>query len=344
MRRRARRPKGEGKALRHGAQLTMPWAATRPPMTDAVAHPRRDVKPELSSRWTPQYVYTLHRVPGRLDGPPLAVRRRVLRDEESITVETPGGTTSVSSDDLSDPKRGGRACSYGSTRADFRKEPPPWGYGWDLQIEIFDHVPTIEERERWMAVRRGLSAMLAKTPRHAYLAFPSVGSRYVVEKVQLRRPENLSDFGHRLDLKFRRQRGEWQSELCCPNLYELAEQGWSSVGHQSHGTRLYLAMPPQAELDQLGREHAERVAKDAQHKREAEAFFNAIRGVVDPAAKQRSEGLAALRKLGLAEGATAADVQRVFRERAKAEHPDVGGAGDMGELVRLRDLALGAVA
>ena len=49
----------------------------------------------------------------------------------------------------------------------------------------------------------------------------------------------------------------------------------------------------------------------------------------------------ALRHFGLDETATAADVNRVYRERVKAAHPDRGGpGGDFAEMKRRRDEAL----
>jgi hypothetical protein len=324
----------------------MPWAAPPVSPRTVTARPRSGIKQEFTSRWTPRYVWTLHRVPGRLDGPPLAVRRRVLSEGDAgyMYIETPGGDASVNGDDLSSVEGGGRARTTGSSRFDCRKEPPICGffYGCDLEIDVFDHEPTEDERARWLEVRRRLSAMLKRTPKHAYLASPGEG-RYCVEKVQIRRPDGFRDFGSRYDLDVRRPRGKWCAEICAPNLYDLAEQGWSSVGSRPGGVRLYLDPPPQAELKQLWREHAERVAQDARYKREAESFFNAFRRAVDPEAQRRAEGLDALRALGLDESATAADVQSAFRKRAKTEHPDQGGSGDMAELVRIRDRALGAV-
>ena len=41
--------------------------------------------------------------------------------------------------------------------------------------------------------------------------------------------------------------------------------------------------------------------------------------------------------------ASVEDVQRAFRTRAKAEHPDQGGKGDMGHLVAVRDRTLAYV-
>lgn len=49
----------------------------------------------------------------------------------------------------------------------------------------------------------------------------------------------------------------------------------------------------------------------------------------------------ALRHFGLDEQATAADVNRVYRERVRAAHPDRGGpGGDFAEMKRMRDEAL----
>jgi hypothetical protein len=314
-------------------------------MTDAVARPRDGVEPELRSRWTPRYVWTLHRVPGRLDGPPLAVRRRVIVEEECLSVETPGGDTSVSADELSAPERGGRARSYGSHRYDERREPPPSGfYGQDLAIDIYDHPPTDEERAQWMAVRRRFSAMLAKLPRYAYLAYPAKDGLYQVPKVEIRRAETLGG-GGRFVLEYRYRGHEWASVICGPDLYDLAEQGWSSVGSRSDGVRLYLAPPPPEDLAALAAKRAEQVARDRRAQREAEDFANAFRDFSQRvrAAAAEPPGLAALRAFGLDAKATADDVRRIFRQKAKITHPDKGGSGDMGRLVELRDLALAYV-
>jgi hypothetical protein len=331
------------------AQTGMPWAPSPTPRANAIARPG-PAKANLCSRWTPRHVWTLHRVPGRIDGPPLAVRRRVLSegDENFVLIETPGGDMSVHADDLSSVASGGRARTTGSGRFDYRKEPPICGffYGCDLQIDVFDHEPTEEERARWLEVRRRFSAMLKRTPKHAYLASPGDG-RYRVEKVQIRRPEGYRDFGSRYDLDVRRPRAEWRVETCAPCLCDLAEQGWSHVGPRPDGVRLYLAPPPQAELDQFWREHAAAVELDERYKREAREFGEALGRAIARSQQQSAERNAALAELGLDADATPDEVQRAYRQRIAAEraHPDQGGDRARFEtLTAARDVALRAVA
>ncbi|KYF66851.1 J domain-containing protein [Sorangium cellulosum] len=112
--------------------------------------------------------------------------------------------------------------------------------------------------------------------------------------------------------------GEWPEERAARMAEE--ERRWREI---------------HAEVDAEIRARAERDAHEA--RRRIEDALRRLRG--DPAADA-----AALAALGLAHGATAADVRRAYRQRALVAHPDRGGSHEgFLELTTARDRALAVV-
>ncbi|XXX73905.1 hypothetical protein WMF30_40290 [Sorangium sp. So ce134] len=226
----------------------------------------------------------------------------------------------------------------------------------DVGLLAYDHKPTAAERNEFMRRRQIERGLRLRVPRKVWLATPAmrVGqphlavsfpcslatergvageSRFAcdVRTPQWRNPELRQGEGYLVD---------WPTFDLLALITEGPQRAYWPYWKMD--VVVYTERPSDEELERLGRERAEREAQDARYKREAQDFFGAFRRAVDPEAQRRAEGLEALRALGLDESATAADVQSAFRRRAKVEHPDQGGSGDMAELVRIRDRALGA--
>lgn len=133
------------------------------------ARPRSGVEPKLVSRWTPRHVFTLHRVPGHLDQV-MAVRRRVLCDDDiGLVVETPGGTLHV---DLAALAAEGLARGWGDHR--WGPGPAPIAgmcWGCDLTLEVYDHLPTPDERAAWLERRLLVQALAQRLPASVWVTF-----------------------------------------------------------------------------------------------------------------------------------------------------------------------------
>lgn len=112
-------------------------------------------------RWARRFVWTLHRVPGRIDGAPLAVRRRILDASDlSGLIETPGGRMSFDLDELEST---GHARGDGYHRCGGPAERPATLHGmWgcDLALDIWDHPPTPEEQAAWIVRRKAESVAI----------------------------------------------------------------------------------------------------------------------------------------------------------------------------------------
>ncbi len=301
------------------------------------------------SRWTPRYVWTLHMVPGRLDGPPLAVRRRVLvdRDEVGHDIETPGGDTGVDFDELQEK---GRARSYGSDRfpgtsAALRGEvaPPIAGSWWgrDLAIDVYDHNPTQQERAEWVARRKVEQAALRDLPRWVWVTRDgrragSLAARCPVD------PEIGGMRRYDIGIRF----GERNITI---DLMGLVHAGRIDDGHTAPHV-VYLNKPTAEQLRADGAERVRKTAEETRHRAEAEAFANAFRnapatanGAPPPPPKPpppTGPGPDAVRFFGLDPAtATWPDVRHVWNERALAGHSDHGGKADLGELTGQKDAA-----
>lgn len=312
------------------------------------ARPRRGIEARLGSRWTPPYVWTLHVVPGRLDGPPLAVRRRTLDDRTGggLIIETPGGDMSVS---LTDLEEHGHARAYGSHREEGDR-PLIAGLFWgcDLALDVYDHNPTAEERDAWLRRHRLEQALIRSPPSSVWVTFPAtrVGApdravKCSAERTLGKKAGEVS----RADLEvhlpgYRESRTDgFYEHMLTVDVHELAVAGFASAGGTDGARRVYLHKPTAEQLRADGQARADEQTRTARQEAEAEEFVGAW---FRPAtgAPREDPGAAAVRGLGLDPAtATEDNVQAAFRARARTGHADKGGQRDMGELVRQRDAA-----
>ena len=180
----------------------------RRPMTDANARPRPGVEPCLTSRWTPRYAWTLHLVPGRLDGPPLAVRRRVLEAYADLAeIETPTGTMTVSLDHEYGLHACGVTRGFGTNRLLLSEEPTIANryFGFDLALVVFDHNPTEAERAAWLQARLVEQAFLKALPSTVWHLepgpYPGAPNRAVEYRVRPELGSRPDEYAHRGDLR-----------------------------------------------------------------------------------------------------------------------------------------------
>ncbi|MDC3956861.1 hypothetical protein KEG38_23580 [Polyangium jinanense] len=297
----------------------------------ANARARPGVAPQFRSRWSPRYVWTLHRVPGRLDDLPLAVKRRVLSDCDGMEVETPYGSMSVKREELA---KNGVSRGLGALRTDDQYNP----VSLDLAVLVYDRLPTREERAEWLRRRHLEQALLKSPPKHVWISRPGVrpGAPDQVTRCAARRAIGhvIGDCVYRYELEVRRPGEDWASETV--DMMTLAVEGKARLGRGDDAETAYLKKPTADELRAAGAERARRAAEDARFKQRVGDFFDGF----SSATAEPDPGLAALRELGLDGSATVDDVYRAYRARVKTEHPDKGGTGDMGQLVELRDRAL----
>lgn len=335
---------------REATQVTeaVPVDPSARPTDFVTARPRRGVEPKLWSRWTPRYVWTLHVAPGRLNGPPLCVRRRVLGDteEDGCRIETPGGGMGANFDTL---QQHGHARAHGSHRAE--DDPPTIAgrfWGCDLALEVYDHNPTAEERGAWLRRHRLEQALIRSPPSSVWVTFPAARVGAPDRAVECSAERTLGKKAgavSRSDLEvhlpgYRPPRpGGFYEHMTTVDMYELAVVGSASARGADGARRVYLHRPTAEQLRADGRARAEEQAEAAHWKAEAknfaDAWFRPATGapIEDP-------GAAAVRALGLDPAtATEDDVQAAFRARAQTGHADKGGKLDMGELVRQRDAA-----
>jgi hypothetical protein len=297
----------------------------------ATARERPGVEPELRSRWSPRHVWTLHRVPGRLDDLPLAVKRRVLSDDEWIEVETPAGSMRVNGKELAEK---GISRGLGALKRDDQDNP----VSLELAVLVYDHLPTREERAEWLRRRHLEQALLKSPPKHVWISRPGArpGAPDQVTRCAARRTVGhvIGDCVYRYDLEIQRPGEDWASAMV--DMMALAVEGKARFGGGGDAETAYLKKPSLDELHAAGAARARRAAEDARFKERMGDFFNGF-----SRAKAASDpGLAALHELGLDAPASVQDVLRAYRARVKAEHPDKGGKGDMGRLVEIRDRAL----
>ncbi|MRG96519.1 hypothetical protein [Polyangium spumosum] len=296
----------------------------------ATARERPGVEPKFRSRWSPRHVWTLHRVPGRLDDVPLAVERRVLSDDEGIEVETPAGSMRVSTKELAEE---GVSRGLGALRTDDQYNP----MSLEQAVLVYDHPPTREERAEWLRRRHLEQALLKSPPKHIWISRPGVrpGAPDQVTRCSARRAIGhvIGDCVYRYDLEVRRPGEDWASETI--DMMALAVEGKARFGRGDNAETAYLKKPSLDDLRAASAERARKAAEEARFKERMGDFFNGFsRTEAAPA-----PGLAALRELGLDGSANVEDVRRAYRTRVKSQHPDKGGTGDMGRLVELRDRA-----
>lgn len=248
-------------------EVVRAWIATGNPVEPidfARARPRAGVMPHLTSRWTPRHVWTLHLVPGRREGPPLAVRRRVLEDSESLGcyIETPAGRMGFDLDQLSvaGHTRGDGAHKW-VEKAD---EPPLAGQFWgcELCLDVWDHSPSPAERARWLQARQLEQALVSKPPRRVWVTFAgsSHGSADRAVCCRARRAlGNTQGDITRADLKIELPgyvrpipNGMILHEAVV-SIYELARKGKVIVRARVDGARhVYLRAPTHAQLVEDG--------------------------------------------------------------------------------------------
>ncbi len=280
-------------------------------------------------------------VPGRLDGPPLAVRRRTLNDRTGggLDIETPGGDMGLS---LTDLEEHGHARAYGSHREE--DDPPTIAgpfWGCDLALDVYDHNPTAEEREAWLRRHRLEQALIRSPPSSVWvtLAAARVGApdravKCSAERRLGRQVDDVSRSNLEVHLPgYRPPRpGGFYEHVIAVDLYELAVAGFASAGGVDGARRVYLHMPTAEQLRADGRARAEEQAAAARREAEAQSFADAWRRPATGTPRE-DPGAAAVRALGL-DPATASedDVQAAFRARARTGHADKCGGLDMGEL------------
>lgn len=240
---------------------------------NATAKPRAGVTPQIASRWVPRFVWTLHRVPGRLNGPPLAVRRRVIDDNDDIiTVETPYCSTSCDRDAL---ETEGKVRAYGTHRWSFGKPPPETTGVWPMNIAVvvYDHEPTEQERIEWLAIDIRLHALLKRlidgSAVKAWLvaADGASGKPHQARATKIRLARAAGEWGDCVDrytLQFRDGRS-WEF---CGKLSTLVEKGRvrahfnDVVEDKETGNHITLDRPSNSYLVELGRKFADEVKAD----------------------------------------------------------------------------------
>lgn len=244
----------------------------------ATARPHQGVAPRLASRWTPRFVWTVHVVPGRREGPPLAVRRRVLgdRDDVGCDIETPGGDMGL---DFQTLQETGRARGWGSFR--------DGEWGCDLALDVYDHNPTLEEREDWLRRHRLIQAVIGSPPPAVYVTVPGPRSGGPDRVLKCRSWRALDGEGGtgRADLLIalpgyrEPEIGEWLRNRLTVNLYDLAEEGRAEA--QGEGGRLhgvYLQRPTAEQLAHDGARRARRADEQARLNAETDAWGAALAG------------------------------------------------------------------
>lgn len=322
---------------------TPPPAPVEPPYV--TAKPRPEAKPEIVYRWTPRYVWTLHLVPGRREGPPLAVRRRVLYDRaDAIGVETPGGTCDA---DLEGLNLRGRTRSPGCL--------PTWALPGekhkDLSLDVYDHNPTEAERAAWLDIRHREQAYIATRPRSIWAYYLGKAMDGVVLHPTDRRYHYriaVPDFDQEIDLRRLAAAGVLWAPYEDRDTFEPCRV---TCVWPRKPTREQIAQAEQERARRAARladwkrareeQAREQAAREAQAREEQEAAIHAaLCGCGTCSWCIAAKGPPAVRAFGLdPKIATVDDVQRVFREHAKRGHSDQGGAADMGALVKQRDLA-----
>ncbi len=340
---RARLAEIEVKAGRPIADVVRGWIeqGTVPDSRDyVIARARQPAIKEHVSRWIPRYVWTLHRVPGRLDGIPLAVRRRVLGADSWIWFETPNGMGRAGERN-GDIELTGHVRTVGYWRDDDHHLK---ACGQELAVEVWDHCPTVDERAEWLARRRLEQAALYPRPTHLWVSLPGTRARDRAERRPVRGVESylsarfvvaVDGFRPTMDLRDLAIGKVPTAEK--PRYGETTGGVTEFWAHPvSEVLRVWLTEPTAAQLAETA---AMRWAWFDEIEGARRAFNRAQFGW-DFRGTNHSAGLGACFELGLDPStATVEDVQSAFRRLAKAEHPDLGGSGDMGRLVAVRDAA-----
>lgn len=263
-------------------QLHLPGldAPARSPMTDARAKPRKGVEPCFLSRWTPRHVWTLHRVPGRLDGPPLAVRRRVLDDEmDFLHVETPYGDMGVDGQDLGAVEHAGHARGIGSPRYDDDRAPNAAGfYGIDLALDVYDHSPTAAERAAWLERRKVEQSLMKAPPARVWIGVPgaSGGSDRAV-RCDVEWGARDRHKGEVFAPGVQRDRPVWTVYKPGPTIDIRDLAMGPIVFRDGEVRRVWLRKPKAGELAAAGAERDEHDRESEKNSQAAEAFFASFR-------------------------------------------------------------------
>jgi hypothetical protein len=324
-----------------GGPTRAPEVPTEPPYF--VARNVDTAEPKFKgcfARWMPKHVWTLHAVPGRRGGEPIAVRRRVLSIDEDhyFQVESPSGLRiGFSGDDLGPT---GVVRSGGRSHFDDRKPPRFAGQFWGLEaaIWIYDHNPTAAERDEWLTRHVREQALIMKPPTHVWVqlpgardAAPDIVKRWKVEKLAAN-GDCVGRFGFELEVPDRPDRpGALFHGL---DLAAGSTETWINGRY-----RVHLERPSAEYLAAAGLERARERAEAERARAKAEASFASFRFVNVNA--EESPGVQACRALGLDPNtATAAEVDAAFRSKAKTAHPDAGGSTEAFiELTKQRDAA-----
>lgn len=325
----------------------------KPFVIERVARPGAAV-PKLFNRWVPEHVWTLHVVPGLLDGPLLAVKRRVLDDDglagdALLKFEIGRHNASVWGGDLGARDAAGRARASGSGEilddtAEYYLEAcelGPW---------VYDHLPSEAEARAWLKLHRAEQELLRAGPSHVFVCFPGALPGAPDRAVRCETDRDMQRVANGARYAWSIRLPGVKDTLHSMNLLELAFKPCLWSGWKGHDVRVYLNKPSAEELAEAGAQRAKKETAKARAEREGdEAFWGAWHsgnwagGGAASGAAPKPTGVQALEALGLSTTCTAADVRAAFRRMAKEGHPDKGGAMDMGKLVELRDLALAYV-
>lgn len=306
-------------------------------------------------------MWTLHLVPGRLDGPPLAVRRRVLRHTAGdLVVETPAGSMVL----LAEPiEAQGRGRGRGQCRKD--------GTGLELALEVYDHDPTAEDRTEWLRRHRVIQAVIRSPQGSVWVSVP--GPRPGAPDRAVKIPYlHLQEQGRTERAVFlpssRGPAAAFVANTAEIDLYDLALDGAAEVcGGDGRRHRISFEAPGTAQLRAEGRDrrpsdyaapplltspppapaprrepppaapHDPREVEFAQHWKVARTPGMPAHFVKEA---EKLAGAVAVRIFGLDPAtATWAEVRRVWNARALAGHSDRRGSADMGNLTRHKDAA-----
>lgn len=329
-------------------------------MIERTARPGKAV-PEIVARWTPRHVWTLHVIPGLLEGPLLAVKRRVLSDDGGLAgdailkFEIGRYNAGVWAGDLCSVETGGQARAMGS--GELTDEAGEYLDACELAPWVYDHLPSEEEARAWLRRHRAEEQILRADPAlRVFVCLPGdrVGApdRAVscAAKRDTMRVVNGDRFAWSVHLPGYTEPlpGQFiKNTLSGMHLLELASKPFLVSHWEGRDVRVYLNKPSAEQLAEAGAERAKKEAAKARAEHEADgAFWGAWHRGEVPGAQgpTKPSGVQALKALGLDATATASDVRAAFRRIAKEGHPDKGGAMDMGKLVELRDQALAYVA
>jgi hypothetical protein len=305
------------------------WPAPPPtPRTEVFARPG-PTPPRLTRPETPRHVWTLHHNVAAGGTAVLAVRRRVLADGPSLSMELPGGAVALVS---------ARELALRGSARTFR---PAGDRAFHPLLVVYAHRPSDEERAAFLLCRAREPLALRAAPSPAWLIVPgSPGGPDRPLRCPTRRApgdrrgEGTSRADVELRLPFRGYR-----DAPVVSALDLWATGLARFQHRRASFLVCAAEPLPLLLAQTAAER--RASGEEAAFREAAAEL-----LAPPRTASITDGEGALRELGLAPPCSVHEVGRAFRKRVKEEraHPDQGGSDEeFHELMRLRALAMGHV-